>query len=324
MTLFSIIPQPPYKRRDLRILIIMRLTAILGQVVKIGIKVICYTLALLIVFLFIYERIKLNSNMTDFVENNALLNNLKSSGRFVKPSASVLNRAAPGTSSNSFDPIVGSGSGGGGGGGSVGGAGGNLGKKRQKEEKGIEARKEEGEVVEEEEEEEEEGEEEEDLGEDFGGDLDGGGGEEEDFNPSESGKPSILKGILRSQPPTNEHQPMNLEIAEEATTASTPRNAGKRKKKSLGTAGNGEKDCVGCQGASHPAKKRAKKNSTQHNGAITPQTEILPQTQTQTAVNGDTAAICGAVNGKCTSCVALQKCIKGLLKTVENFVVPSC
>ena len=322
MTLFSIIPQPPYKRRDLRILIIMRLTAILGQVVKIGIKVICYTLALLIVFLFIYERIKLNSNMTDFVENNALLNNLKSSGRFVKPSASVLNRAAPGTSSNSFDPIVGSGSGGGGGGGSVGGAGGNLGKKRQKEEKGIEARKEEGEVVEEEEEE-EEGEEEEDLGEDFGGDLDGGGGEEEDFNPSESGKPSILKGILRSQPPTNEHQPMNLEIAEEATTASTPRNAGKRKKKSLGTAGNGEKDCVGCQ-ASLPAKKRAKKNSTQHNGAITPQTEILPQTQTQTAVNGDTAAICGAVNGKCTSCVALQKCIKGLLKTVENFVVPSC
>ena len=87
----------------------MRLIAVVGLVANFGIKITIYSLISLIVFLFFYERIKLISNMTDSVEGNSLLNNLKT-GRLIKPSATVSNRAAPhpvalapGAISNSFD-----------------------------------------------------------------------------------------------------------------------------------------------------------------------------------------------------------------------------
>ena len=251
--------------------------------------------------MFFYERIKLISNMTDSVEGNSLLNNLKT-GRLIKPSATVSNRAAPhpvalapGAISNSFDTNATS--------------GGNSGKKRRGEE-----------------EEEEEEEEFDDGVIDGNGDEDDfdGGEEDEDLiaaAAAENGKPAIIKGILKSQPLADEHhQPMNLDIAEEITSAAAKN--GKRKKKSAG-----EKECTGCQQQMPPTKKRTKKSPSQPNGSTAPQIDVPQQAQTSTPVNGGgdpiaASAAYNAANVKCGSCSALQKCIKGLLKTVENFVAP--
>ena len=278
----------------------MRLIAVVGLVANFGIKITIYSLISIIVFLFFYERIKLISNMTDSVEGNSLLNNLKT-GRLIKPSATVSNRAAPhpvalapGAISNSFDTNATS--------------GGNPGKKRR------------GEEEEEEEEEFDDGVIEENGDED---DFDGGE-EDEDLIAAENGKPAIIKGILKSQPLADEHhQPMNLDIVEEITSAATKN--GKRKKKS---AGEKEKECTGCQQQMPPTKKRTKKSPSQPNGSTAPQIDVPQQAQMSTPVNGGggdpiaASAAYNAANVKCGSCSALQKCIKGLLKTVENFVAP--
>ena len=285
--------------------ITMRLTLV-GSAIDWAIKLTIFTLVTLIAILFFYERIKVINNMSDSAENSGLLNNLKS-GRFVKSSAAAAasNRGgqpvgiATGTISNnpSFDPNLASpqlspanNAGG----------GGNVGKRKQREEKGTEIKKG-GDVGEEEEEDFDDDDDEE-------GDFDG-----DDEGNFVEGEPAVLKGILK--PHTNEHQPTNLDIGEE-TTGNAVKTNGKRKKKSGGAlSGGGEKECVGCQ---TPAKKRTKKNPIQPHGSTATQVEISPQTGS--SLNGETA-YSGAT--KCSACVALQKAVKGLLKTLETFVVPA-
>ena len=290
----------------------MRL-ALVGLVVNWAIKIVIFILVSLITILFFYERIKINNNMTDSIEaNSGLLNTPLKSGRYIK-SAAASNRASQpvgipaGTISNSFDPNLASSS-------STSSllaaaSGGNgVGKKRQRDEKEIETRGGDGEEEEGEGEEGEEG----DFDEneiDFDGDIEEG----ENEILIENGKPAILKGILK--PHANEPQSMNLDIADEPTGNNIRLGHGKRKKKS-GVSPSGEKECIGCQ---IPEKKRTKKNTVQPNGPTTTQVEMCPQTGVPMN-NGETVVAFNAAT-RCNSCAALQKAVKGLLKTVENFVV---